>query len=381
MRIQHTTVDPFKLWVDDVRVYDMERYVEPNSLDMTFQVDKTKDYELWVRYFQSEEGGRIGVRLDNDSPNTLETKDQITGFVWQRLGTFHLKAGEHTIKLENTGGFNAVNTFALIPEEEFSGLEEKIDSLLQGKRMIYILEAESELYSEGAEIYKYGGEASNGEVISLNSLDSRAWQSIDIMKEGDYTMGLRLEGSVIVKVDEELFPVNSPTLDFVYLPPIPLDKGEHTIEIQPVDDEPPYIDVVWLYSTDEDETLTEVFSSPEAPAEITDYQKINDTKYRVKVNASQPFMLAFAEAYDPLWVAKVNGKEYGSQPLYSTTNGFWIEETGELEITIEYKPQQWFRYGAITSGVSLVGALGYVIWDWRRRKGRKGKGSKPESES
>ncbi|GAI60923.1 unnamed protein product, partial [marine sediment metagenome] len=110
---------------------------------------------------------------------------------------------------------------------------------------------------------------------------------------------------------------------------------------------------------------------------VTSFQAVSATKYIVHVNAQNPFMLAFAEAYNSEWVAKVNGKEYSSQALYGVINGFWIEETGELEITIEYKPQRMFDYGAIISGVSLAGALGLVVWDWRRRKG---KGLKPEPE-
>jgi hypothetical protein len=79
-------------------------------------------------------------------------------------------------------------------------------------------------------------------------------------------------------------------------------------------------------------------------------------------------MLAFAEAYHPMWVAHVNGKEYQSVPLYSLVNGFWIEDTGELEITIEYKAQRWLYYGAGVTLVSLIGAAVYLIWDWVRRR-------------
>ena len=81
-------------------------------------------------------------------------------------------------------------------------------------------------------------------------------------------------------------------------------------------------------------------------------------------------MLALAEAYDPLWVAKVNRKEYRSLPLYSVINGFWIKETGDLEITIEYKPQRWFYYGAGISAASFLGVLGYMAWGWKKRKAK-----------
>ena len=59
-------------------------------------------------------------------------------------------------------------------------------------------------------------------------------------------------------------------------------------------------------------------------------------------------MLSFAEAYDPLWEARVykDGRKIEtvkSIPLYSVINGFWINETGNLEIIIRYKSQDWFE--------------------------------------
>ena len=59
-------------------------------------------------------------------------------------------------------------------------------------------------------------------------------------------------------------------------------------------------------------------------------------------------MLSFAESYDPLWEARIykNGKLVGkvrSIPVYSVINGFWINETGDLEIVIRYTPQDLLR--------------------------------------
>ena len=87
-------------------------------------------------------------------------------------------------------------------------------------------------------------------------------------------------------------------------------------------------------------------------------------------------MFSFAEAYDPLWEARVckDGKlveKVRSIPLYSIINGFWINETGELEIVIRYKPQDWFELGLKISATTFVGCIAYVFYDWRREKGDK----------
>jgi len=105
---------------------------------------------------------------------------------------------------------------------------------------------------------------------------------------------------------------------------------------------------------------------------ILKYEKINPTLYKVQVNATEPFMLSFAESYDPLWEARVykNGKLVEKSkpvPLYGVINGFWINTTGEnLEIVIRYKPQDYFEFGLVISGTTLTACIGYLIYDWKR---------------
>ena len=72
-------------------------------------------------------------------------------------------------------------------------------------------------------------------------------------------------------------------------------------------------------------------------------------------------MLSFAESYDPLWVAYVNGEKIQSIPLYGVINGFWINQTGLLEITIEYEPQRWFYYGLVVSLLTFTGCVLYLV--------------------
>jgi hypothetical protein len=101
------------------------------------------------------------------------------------------------------------------------------------------------------------------------------------------------------------------------------------------------------------------------------YQKIDPTLWKVKVNATQPFMLSFAESYDPLWVARVKDgktKEYQSIPLYGVINGFWINKTGEYEIEIRYKPQEWFYIGLAISATTFIACIGYILYDWKRSR-------------
>ena len=81
-----------------------------------------------------------------------------------------------------------------------------------------------------------------------------------------------------------------------------------------------------------------------SPANIVGYHKINPTKYLLKINnAIRPYVLSFAESYDPLWQIDFgaehridnntdNNYRTNSMPLYGLTNGFYINKTGDYEM-------------------------------------------------
>lgn len=104
------------------------------------------------------------------------------------------------------------------------------------------------------------------------------------------------------------------------------------------------------------------------PAIILEYEKINPTKITAAINATQPFILAISEALDQSWTAHVNGKEIKPTSLYLGLKGFYINQTGLLEITIEYVPQRWFFYGSIISLTTFLTITAYLTITYTRTK-------------
>jgi hypothetical protein len=358
----HETTQPLpnRIWIDNVKIYDLKRFVEPVVLEIPFTIEENGEYVFLTRLFQNQRGGKIQIQLDNKN-YIINTKDQLNKFVWKEIDTIRLEKGSHKIILTNLKGFNAVNLFALIPKQEYQKAQKQIEEILQDKRIIYILEAETDLYYQNATISnKYCGNASNGQVLQLNQA-SRVYSEIEIIKPGNYAIAIRAKGNLTIKIDEKEYKISSPQLNWTYIRPIYLERGKHKIEITNLKDQLSDLDVVWLYSIqNENETLEDIFTVKEIPAEVISYRKIDPTKYVVKVNATKPFMLSFAESYDPLWVAYINREKIQSIPLYDVINGFWINQTGLLEITIEYEPQKWFYYGSGISFLTLTGCVLYL---------------------
>ena len=80
-------------------------------------------------------------------------------------------------------------------------------------------------------------------------------------------------------------------------------------------------------------------------------QEINPTKIVLTVNATDSFVLATSYVLDDSWVANVNGQQIKPSPLYLGFSAFQINQTGQFDVLIEYKPQNWFIYA---SGISIA---------------------------
>lgn len=358
---------PSIIWIDNVKVYDLQRFVEPVTLEIPFTLPETNEYVFLTRFFQNQKGGKIQIQLDNKN-YVLNTKDQFNKFLWKQIDTIQLEKGHHKITLTNLQGFNAVNLFELIPEQEYKNIQNQIEQTLQNKRIIYILEAESDLYHQNSTISnKYGGEASNGQILILNQ-NSTVWQNIIILKLDQYKIAIRSKGPLQIRIHNQTYTTNSTTLKWNYVnTTLPLNKGNHKIQITTPNNAE--LDAIWLYSTQNpNETLQDIFTTKQKPAHIVNYTRIDSTKYIVKINATKPFMLSFAEAYDPLWVCYVNGEKISSIPLYSVINGFWINQTGNLDILIEYEPQRWFYIGSIVSITTFLACTAYLTHSYTKIK-------------
>jgi hypothetical protein len=124
------------------------------------------------------------------------------------------------------------------------------------------------------------------------------------------------------------------------------------------------------------ETLEDLFvpNNVPPPAHMSEYKKISPTKHVIKIsNATKPYILSFAESYDPLWAVHTedDNKNFTASnvPLYSMINGFYINKTGDYILTIEYEPQKWFTEGVLVSLATLIVLTGYSIMQWQRKKG------------
>jgi len=97
-----------------------------------------------------------------------------------------------------------------------------------------------------------------------------------------------------------------------------------------------------------------IFIASGGAANIISYEQVSPVEWRVTVNASQPFLLVFTERYDKLWRAHTDRAELKPTPIYDLVNGFEINSTGVINITIYYTLQTYLYIGLALSFMALI---------------------------
>lgn len=135
-----------------------------------------------------------------------------------------------------------------------------------------------------------------------------------------------------------------------------------------------------FYFLDDKEARNFVKVDPSGNANLKiSYERVTSFLYRVKVrNAGAPFSLVFSESIHPGW------KLYDGSPSWLDTifgqplsesrhiranqyaNSWYMDKTGDYEMTVYFWPQNYVYIGAIASGVFLAILAGLAALLWRR---------------
>jgi hypothetical protein len=91
------------------------------------------------------------------------------------------------------------------------------------------------------------------------------------------------------------------------------------------------------------------------PGPNVSYEMINPCKYEAHIeNSDELFLLTFSESYHPMWKAYIDGEELSSIPVYSLVNGFYINKTGNFDVTIYFTGQTYADIGLQISLTTLI---------------------------
>jgi len=130
--------------------------------------------------------------------------------------------------------------------------------------------------------------------------------------------------------------------------------GKDVIIVQPYSEADGKSGKMYSWNVDDD-VLQKIEEIPSAPpvARVLGFTTPCPGKYIVTVEATAPFALVMSENFDPAWTI-TNIKEFTHFPALSFLNGFYIEETGKLELEIEWGINRYFEAGVLITVSSLT---------------------------
>ncbi len=119
----------------------------------------------------------------------------------------------------------------------------------------------------------------------------------------------------------------------------------------------------------ENQSLPEVSRINEAPT--ISFKKVSPVSYKVDVeNATSDYILTFLESFSSGWEASINGKPLQDNYHFKANgyaNGWFVNERGNYEVTIYYRPQRIFTYlfslFLLTLGTSLIYLVAISIYE------------------
>jgi len=339
-----------------------------DSLNIRYIIKRTDildadDFEVNYDWLDCEELEYLTICENKDSikPFSIYNGTILVGDNAERLYSLSAITNENFAPSEDYGDFSS---FVLVDNylyETQDGIEDK----LEGRRIIYILEAETDFHLENSTSKKEPKtNASCGESVSFIQ-NGTALKRLDIIKEGYYRLALKGKGNFEIEIGNKTFSLNPNFYEYSYSELFYFPKGYEKLKITASENSS--LDVVWIYSTDEMVSLEEIFDVPESPARIKKFTRINPTLWNVDIKATEPFLLSFAETYDPLWEARIYEnyeKKEIIKPirLYGIMNGYWINQTGDLKVEVRYAPQDTFELTMLVSVATFFFCIIYLLY-------------------
>ncbi|WP_145051691.1 hypothetical protein [Paenibacillus xylanexedens] len=177
-------------WIHDILLQDLEKYKKPNTFTLTKKMDKDTTARVYARVLKNQAGGEIEIELPDKTRMSVQTRSQqVNQFAWIDLGTHVFPSGESRITVRNQDGFNAINTFAIVPEHLVEKSKFPIEQAVKRAKLFLMLEAENDFEGE-PEIQSTRTYPQLSMGRGLRYQNGELTKRVEILKSGRYSLSL-----------------------------------------------------------------------------------------------------------------------------------------------------------------------------------------------
>lgn len=376
-----------------------------DSINISTQVNNPGTYLVMIRYFANEIGGAFTVDVGSESFQVNSVSDY-NGFLWFET-PIAIDDDNVTLSISNNDGFNALSVINIVPVEQYEETRGMIMQSLSNKTIISLNRDISSSFEENTDGWTmdlhdnpaffdigldndnhYDG-TSSLRITSYATPEVWSWMRsdwIEVSPGEQYQVTTRMKGENTVGshivleayVEEEnrsfqlgqvphdgygTFDWRTTTKTFT----IPENVSRIRLDLnagwpeEGKSSATTWFDNITLVQS-ADGIVFSGYAGPSANnAQIISQEKLQPTLWRIGVNADEPFILSFAEAYNENWVARIDDQIIRSQNLNGVANGFWIDRSGKSDIEIEYTSQQSYNYGVLISMLTIAAWLVFIF--------------------
>jgi len=345
-----------------------------NSISIPFELKADGEYEVLIRVGYAQNKGSLAVHVDGFPLKAIRPyADSLETLKWTNVGSLYLEKGKHKIFLTNDGtGCNDVDAVAVV---ESSMLEQQIKEVKDklkdySGRIIYLMSSAHAFAHQLPPEWRLVQTPYQGEMLEAIS-SSTLHASVTIPREGWYRIAARLAygpgfGNMTVRFNgfSATVSCNSASEGFRWIElgnPVFLTSSNMAIFVDSIGHIK--LDQLTFYSvtgTDDTTTLNQIFTTEQSAPSIS-WNKVDESRYAAHVKTDKPFFLIFSEAHHPLWRAFIDDQEISPIVAYSVVNGFFINKTGEFDVTINFTGQTYADIGLKISAITLVATVIYLV--------------------
>lgn len=110
-----------------------------SSLNLPININKTNEYDIWIRTLKSPLGGKLSIYLDGHLIKSIETISPRVHYEWIKIieGKV-LHEGLHNVRIINLEGSNYINVLSVVPTNLLNNIRREVIDVLNDKE-VYIV--------------------------------------------------------------------------------------------------------------------------------------------------------------------------------------------------------------------------------------------------
>lgn len=342
----------------------------PSRLSVPVSITLAGEYYLLVEPYYGVARSAVQVLVDGTQVERIVTRSPSElGFRWRRLGPLTLAQGTHTIDIQSGEGENAIGGLVLVPVDEMEEAQRKTEGFVAASGAVLVVEFDTPTRITAELSGASGGLA----VSSLYGNRTPITEQITAPAQGDYRLYLRAASQtqtsgIMVDAYGQQFTATlgplSEGFQWYDLGTVSISAGTHEISVTPDGTDVTYMDMLLLVDS---RTPT-----PQDPPPVITQSRLSASEYTVQAESKEPFFIFFSERFDADWQLKAaSGDAPPDYPGYSFGNLYFVDQTGKLDLALEYSRQRAYTIYLVFSFCFLALAVltfGALMFLRARRK-------------